>query len=163
MIAVRIVFLTAVWVLLWSDLTVGNVLGGVLVAGAVVATFRTRAPGRPVLRPLRAARLGMWFAVALIRSTAVVARTVVQPRGRVHGGIVAVPLRTTSDALATVVASLVSLTPGTLSLELRRRPMVLYVHALDLRSASQVAAEVHRLEDLVAAAFAPVTAPEVRP
>jgi multicomponent Na+:H+ antiporter subunit E len=83
---------------------------------------------------------------------------VIAPRHRVHTGIVAVPLRGCSDAVATLIADAISLTPGTLTLELRRRPLTLFVHALDVRDVEQVQADVRRLEVLALKAFGPPAA-----
>ena len=68
-------------------------------------------------------------------------------------GIVAVPLRGCSDAVATLIADAISLTPGTLTLEVRRDPLTLYVHALDTRDVEQVQRDVRTLEVLAVRAF----------
>ena len=47
-------------------------------------------------------------------------------------GIVAVPLDLTSDAGITVLANLITLTPGTLSLDVSPDRRTLWVHALDV-------------------------------
>jgi multicomponent Na+:H+ antiporter subunit E len=44
------------------------------------------------------------------------------------------------------VADAVSLTPGTLTLEVQREPLILYVHVLHLRSVEDVRRDVRRLE-----------------
>jgi multicomponent Na+:H+ antiporter subunit E len=52
------------------------------------------------------------------------------------------------------VADAVTLTPGTLTVEVRREPVpVLYVHVLHLRAVEDVRADVHRLRDLAERAF----------
>jgi multicomponent Na+:H+ antiporter subunit E len=45
---------------------------------------------------------------------------------------VGIPLRARTDAEITVLANLISLTPGTLSLDVSPDRRVLYVHAMDL-------------------------------
>lgn len=151
--AFRVVLLAAIWLALWSDLTVANALSAFLVAGAVVATFDTWKPDTIALRPLRAATFLGFFLVRLVQSTIVVARAVVAPGHRVRTGIVAVPLRGCSDAVATLIADAISLTPGTLTLEVRREPLTLFVHALDLRDVERVEADVRQLEVLAIRAF----------
>lgn len=150
---VRLLWLVIVWVVLWSDLSVANVLSGVVVAGAIVMTFDSWRAGGIVVRPLHAFRFVVYFAYKLVESSVVVARTVVRPRHRIRTGIVAVPLRGCSDAVVTLVADAISLTPGTLTLEVRRDPLTLYVHALDVRDVSQVQRDVRRLEVLAVKAF----------
>lgn len=151
--AARLLVLVTTWLILWSDVSAANILSGVVVAGAIVAGFDTWRPGRIVVRPLRAARFSLYFLYKLVEASLVVSRTVLAPRRRVHTGIVAVPLNRCPDALATLIADAISLTPGTLTLEVRRDPLTLYVHALDVRDVEQVRQDVRRLEFLAVRAF----------
>src|SRR5690606_5188926 len=109
--------------------------------------------GATMVRPIKALKLLGFFVVALVQASVVVARTVIAPRGRIRAGIVAVPLRGCSDAVATLIADAISLTPGTLTLEVRRDPLTLYVHALDTRDVEQVQRDVRTLEVLAVRAF----------
>lgn len=155
MIVVRLLLLVAVWLALWSDLSVANVASGVLVALGVMALFGTWHRGQVVLRPWPAAHFAAHVAWKLVASNVTVARTVLSPARRVHTGIVAVPLLGCSDAIVTLVADAITLTPGTLTLEVRRDPLTLYVHALDVRDVDAVRADVRRLEVLAIRAFGP--------
>src|SRR5690606_36655047 len=96
--------LVLIWLALWSDLTIGNVITGVVVAAGVVIVAGPWNPGQAVVRPLAATRFALYFTYKLVESTVVVVRTVLAPHERVHTGIVAVPLRGCSDAIATLVA-----------------------------------------------------------
>ncbi len=151
--AVRMFLLVATWIALWSDVSAANVLSGLLVAAVIVVAFDTWRAGTVVVRPVHAARFALHFLYNLVEAGLVVARTVIAPRDRINTGIVAVPLHGCSDALATLVADAISLTPGTLTFEVRRDPLTLYVHALDVRDVEQVRAEVRRLELLAVKAF----------
>lgn len=59
-----------------------------------------------------------------------VARSILGPRARLEPCIVAVPLDLRGDFQITLLANLVTLTPGTLSLEVAEDRSVLWVHAL---------------------------------
>ena len=59
-------------------------------------------------------------------------------------GIVAVPLELASDLEITVLATLITLTPGTLSLHLAEDRRTLYVHAMYI---DDPAALVHGIKD----------------
>ncbi|MCG8349308.1 MAG: Na+/H+ antiporter subunit E, partial [Chloroflexales bacterium] len=62
-----------------------------------------------------------------------VARTVLfTPRAKLRPGIIAVPLDVTSDVEITMLANIITLTPGTLSLDVSDDRKVLYVHAIDV-------------------------------
>jgi len=105
------------------------------------------------VRPLPALRLAGVFLGKLVESSVGVGLAVVAPRGRVHTGIVAVELHPASDAIVTLVADAVNLTPGTLIVDIRRDPLTLYIHALDVRDVPGIRRSVHRLEQLAVDAF----------
>jgi len=149
----RFVLLVVVWVVLWSELSVANVASGAVVAGLVIAGFDTWRPGQLVFRPIRAARFVAYFVYKLVEASFVVARTVITPQNRIRAGIVAVPLSGCTDAVATLIADAITLTPGTLTLEVRRDPLTLYVHVLHLRDVDQVRRDVRNLELLAVGAF----------
>ncbi|MDP8969099.1 MAG: Na+/H+ antiporter subunit E [Actinomycetota bacterium] len=158
----ELVVMVAVWMGLWRELTLANLLSGVLVALAVLVAFRRQAPPwrlRPLLRPLAALRLLGHFMFKLVEATLVVAWEVVTPTLRVTEGIVAVPTLSSSDVVTTLVANAVSLMPGTVAVEVADDPRVLYVHVLHLRGPESVRREVRRLEELVIEA---VGSPEAR-
>lgn len=149
----HLAWLVAVWVALWGEASLANLLSGVAVGCGVLA-LRPEAPDRRGrLRPIAAARFIAYFLGKLVEASVVLAWEVVTPRNRVREGIVAVPLRGPSDALVTVVADAITLTPGTLTLDVRRDPTVLYLHVLHLEDVEAVRREVRHLEDLVIAAF----------
>jgi multicomponent Na+:H+ antiporter subunit E len=150
-------WLVAAWVALWGEPSAANLLTGVLVAGGLILAFPAfPAPGgarRGRLHPLAAARFAASFLWDLVVATAVVAREVVTPGSRISEGIVAVPIRGVSDLVTTVVANAISLTPGTLTVEVDRDPTVLYVHVLHLRDATAVRRDVRALEARAIRAF----------
>jgi multicomponent Na+:H+ antiporter subunit E len=88
---------------------------------------------RPTARLRQAGRV-LWFAAYFARELAVanaqVVWDIVTPRSRLQPGIAALPLRSRTDGEITMIANLVTLTPGTLSLAIARDPAVLYVHGM---------------------------------
>lgn len=149
-------WLVVVWVALWGDATWGNIIGGGLVAALLLIVFPTAGPrGALTIRPLAALHFLGYFIVKLVEANAVVAWEVLTPsNASVHEGIVAVPVAGASDGVVTLIANAISLTPGTLTLEVRRDPPMLYVHVLHLRSIEQTRADVQRLDTLARRAFA---------
>lgn len=148
-----IVWLTVVWVALWEELSVGNVVAGLLVALAVVSIAPVSRSGLHAFRVLPALRFLGYFVWKLVEASAIVAWEVVTPRERINEGIVAIPIRGVSNMVTTIVANAISLTPGTLTLEVHQNPTVLYVHVLHLHDIEQVRREVLHLEALVVRAF----------
>lgn len=150
---IRILWLTIIWLALWSDISIANTLSGIVVAVLIVALFDTWHDGHVIVRPIHVARFTAYFLYQLTVSSLVVAWTVVNPRDRIRSGIIAVPLLGCTDAVATLVADAVSLTPGTLTLEVRREPLTLYIHALDTRDITVLQRDIRTLEVLAVRAF----------
>lgn len=147
--------LALMWAALWQDVSAGTLAAGVVAATLVVlVTPDLRAPvWRPFGRPAASLHFLAAFCWNLVRATAVMAWEVLTPRNRIRQGIVAVPLRTRSHAIVAVVANAVTLTPGTVTVDVRRDPPALYVHVLHLRDIARAREEVQRLEDLAIRAF----------
>jgi multicomponent Na+:H+ antiporter subunit E len=83
-----------------------------------------------------------------------VARLVLTPRIRLRPGIVAVPLDLRTDAEITTLANLITLTPGTLSLDVSHDRRVLYVHAIEVVDPEEFRRETKRgFERAVAEVF----------
>jgi multicomponent Na+:H+ antiporter subunit E len=125
--------IVVLWVALWGEPTVGNLLGGTAVGALVVGTFH---PGRRErlghLRAVAAARFMGRVLVNLAHSTGVVAWVVL-----------------------TAVTTAVGLTPGTIVVDVDRDPTVLYVHVLHLRDPAAERRQIRHLEALALAAFGP--------
>lgn len=148
--------LIVMWNALWGDVSVANVLSGAVVAFAVLL-LAGRIKTRPVqhFHTAAALRYLVTFARQLLVANYQVAVAVIRPE-RISPGIIAMPLRNASDAVVTLVANSITLTPGTLTLETERRgdTVILYVHTLDLRDADGVRADICELEKMAVDAFA---------
>lgn len=80
----------------------------------------------------KAARLLGYFLVELVRSNLRVLWDVVTPGHISRPGIVGIPLSAESDLELLLVANLISLTPGTLSIDLAEDHRTLFVHVMFL-------------------------------
>jgi multicomponent Na+:H+ antiporter subunit E len=126
-----VVVLTLTWVLLWDRVSLFVVLTGVLLSLGVFAVFplpRIERPGR--VRPGALAQLVGRLALDVVRSSVRVLGLVFASRTP-RSAIIRVQLRSRSDIVLTMTAELVSLTPGTIVLEVRRASSTLYLHVLD--------------------------------
>jgi multicomponent Na+:H+ antiporter subunit E len=150
-----LIVMVLAWIALWADLSVANLLSGTLVAVGIVLAFSDRRarPTRGTVRPVATTRFALWFLGSLIRSSVLVAWEVLTPRNRIAEGIVAVPVRGISDELTVLVANVVSLIPGTVTLEARSGEGAIYVHVLHLHDVAEVHAEVLHIEELAIRAF----------
>ena len=77
-------------------------------------------------------RLLVLFVKELVLGGLQVAWLAVQPRLRLRPGFIAYPLTVTSDAQITLLANLITLTPGTLSVDVSEDRKTLFVHAVDV-------------------------------
>jgi multicomponent Na+:H+ antiporter subunit E len=74
------------------------------------------------------------FVKELLLSALRVAWLAVQPRIAIRPAIVAYPLTVATDAQITLLANLITLTPGTLSVDVSDDRKWLYIHAIDIES-----------------------------
>jgi multicomponent Na+:H+ antiporter subunit E len=154
------VWLVVLWQLLWRDVSFANIVGGLVVAAVVtvVRPGQERLAAGHTVRPLRLLIFLGYFAWLLVVSNLVVAREIVTRRDYIRSGIVAVPLAGSSELVTTVLADAITLTPGTLSLEVRHDPPMLYVHVLHVRDVEGVRHDILRLQRLVLRAIGPADA-----
>ncbi len=127
--------LMLVWCALFGDFAVKNLVGGFLIGYLMLMLLSSRGVvGSP--RYLRRVRrilsfLG-FFLKELVLANIRVARDVVTPGINSKPAIVAVPLSDLSDAEITLLATLVSLTPGTMSMDVSTNRETLYLHVMHL-------------------------------
>lgn len=125
--------LNAFLALAWAALT-GEVNATNLLIGFVIGYFLlvlTNAPfGRTqyFVKVLQLVRFVVFFLWELIKANLRVAFDIVTPRHRMRPAVVAVPVETRTDAAITLLGNLITLTPGSLSLDVSADRSVLYVH-----------------------------------
>lgn len=147
--------LLVVWLALQGSPSVGNLLGGVVVV-AVVYRISGRRERAHVVHPVATAKFAVIFLKMLVESSWSVAVTALRPtEARLRQGVVACELVNQTPLVATIVADAITLTPGTLTLDVRTDPTVLYVHVLGVEDPDAVRADVADLERLVVAAIEP--------
>jgi len=157
--------LVVVWVLLWDEPTLGQVILGCAVAAAVLVLLPrgTRSSSGLTFRPLPALHLLVWFLWQFVLSNLSVARAVLFPSRWVRTGVLHVELRSTSPSLAALVSNLTALTPGMQPVDGRPDGSALDVHVLSLFDEDAARRTVLRLEELVSAAFSPDGVPDPAP
>lgn len=162
--AVLVLWLTAVWVGLWGSLTAANVLGGLAVAAVLVLLLPLPdGGGHGVVQVPALLRFGARFAADLVVSSAQVVALVLRPRLALRQGVVAVPVPGASEGLLTLLGNAISLTPGTLTLDVDLATSTLYVHALDVGDGPDGVRALRRgLRDQAAAAVRAVGTSEAR-
>lgn len=123
----------AIWVTITGSASVANILLGVAISALSLGLVRHQLgiTGVYWLRPLRILSLVLLFFKELALSAWTVATLVLRRNMNLKPGIFAYPLAVTSDFEITLLANLITLTPGTLSVDVSPDRRTLYVHALD--------------------------------
>ncbi len=135
MFLLLVILLSLSWAAVTGSFTLMNLLLGGVIGAAATLLIRDRVDRPFILRRLfRAARLALLFFYELILSAWRVAVLVASPNmhSKLHPGIFAYPLTVTTDQQITLLANLITLTPGTLSVDVSEDRTVLFVHAIDL-------------------------------
>ncbi|MGG7517182.1 Na+/H+ antiporter subunit E [Allorhizobium undicola] len=124
--------LAFVWVALSGSATVHNLLFGFLLSLLVVGVLREQVGGVTYLTRARRlfSLLGL-FLWELMKSAFRVTALVLSPRLAIRPGILAYRLTVTRDFEIALLANLITLTPGTLSVDVSDDRKTLYIHALD--------------------------------
>ena len=123
------------WAAATGSFSLLNLLFGALLGGLAMFLVRDRVQiPRFLARLRRVAALGGLFVYELFLSAVKVALLVIQPDMHRHlrPGIIAFPLTVTRDAEITLLANLITLTPGTLSVDVSDDRKFLYVHAINV-------------------------------
>lgn len=127
----RLGALTLLWVALYGEISVGNVLGGLIVAAILVLLFPSGHASVKHVRPLGAVALGWYVFVNLAVSTWTVVVAVLFPRPeRVEASVREVQVSTRSATAMTLMGNLITLTPGTMTVDVDPTEGILKVHVL---------------------------------
>lgn len=121
-----------VWVAVTGSATLHNLIFGFALSTLVLWIVRDEMGARGYWRRLgRILSLLALFLEELALSAWKVAVLVVSPRMDLKPGIFAFPLTVTRDFEITLLANLITLTPGTLSVDVSEDRKTLFVHAID--------------------------------
>lgn len=126
------ILISMLWALLTGKVSVGNLTLG-FILGYFALTILYPAAGKKntyFQKSMQFIRFSLFFAKELIISTWRVAMDVVKPLPLMRPGVVGIPLDAKTDLEITMLANLISLTPGTLSLDVSPDRGTLYIHAM---------------------------------
>jgi multicomponent Na+:H+ antiporter subunit E len=131
------------WMTLTADLTGGNFLLG-LALGYLVLRATQGARRRPVYfrKVWETAGFLGFFLKELVVSSLRVAYDVVTPTHHMRPAIIGIPLDVKTDVEITLLSCLLTLTPGTLTLEISPDRRTLYIHAMFVRDPERTRAAI---------------------
>lgn len=126
-------FLAVVWVGLTGEFSHANFLVGFLLSALVIRIVTPVAGARHYAVKLwYGAELVGYFLWQLLLANLRVAYDVLTPTHRMSPGVIAVPLDARTDLEITLLANLITITPGSLSLDVSDDRSVLYLHVMHL-------------------------------
>jgi multicomponent Na+:H+ antiporter subunit E len=127
------IVLALTWTALQGQLDVANfIIGFVASAGLIYLFQRMFFQPSYFRKTALASRLLLVFGWELVKANIAVLKVVLRPRIRVRSGVIAVPTELTDALALTALANLITLTPGTLTLDISPDRRYLFVHTLNL-------------------------------
>ena len=137
------IVLALVWCLLQNEISLRQLLIGSLVATTAMLFFpRSFHQERRYVHKVKERRyvhkvslsfqLAVFFFKELLIANVTVVRQVLAPELKIQSGIIAYPLELKDDFLITLLANMITLTPGTLSVEVAPDRLFLFIHFLNV-------------------------------
>lgn len=128
------ILLTFIWVALTGNFTFSNFIFGFILSFLIL---RIITQGRSTAKYFRIAPkvvgFVFFFLYELFKANMQVAYEVITPKFNMTPGIIKFPLDAKTDLEITFLANLITLTPGTLSLDVSDDKKVLYVHSMYIK------------------------------
>lgn len=125
--------LAIAWVALTGQYAASNFAIGFVLAYLVL---RLTQHSETAARYMRRGRLLFFFTGFFLKELVIsswrVVVVVLTPKMTMRPGVVAIPLTVTSEAAITMLGNLITLTPGTLTLDVSSDHGTMYVHAMDV-------------------------------
>jgi multicomponent Na+:H+ antiporter subunit E len=129
------ILLTFIWVALTGNFVFANYLFGFLLSFSMLWLITSGTRDAKYFRILpKVITFLIFFLYELVKANLQVAYEVMTPNYNMTPGIVKVPLDAKTNLEITFLANLISLTPGTLSLDVSDDKKVLYVHSMYITS-----------------------------
>lgn len=137
------IFLALVWTFLQGELQGSNFAVGMVLGYLVIALSQqimgTSAYVQKVVQVVRFVTLSLW---EIFTASLALAWLIVQPKLQVRPAIVAIPLDAKTDVEIATMSSLLTLSPGTMTLDVSTDRETLYVHTIDLDDVDEFRREI---------------------
>ncbi|PZD96154.1 Na+/H+ antiporter subunit E [Paenibacillus sambharensis] len=132
-----------VWMFLKNTWNPATFIVGYLIGLLFLFMLRRFLNGEFYMRRIGAiVNLILLFLKELLLSNITVIKEIVRPRLRIRPGIFTLKTELKSDWEVTVLACLITLTPGTLTLEVSPDNSTLYIHAMDIEDAEMLEKQI---------------------
>lgn len=139
------VLLALTWAAITGTFSLGNLILGFVIGGMSLWIIRLQVGQTHLLRKVpKILSLAALFLYELMMSAVKVLFLVLSPNmhKELQPAIIAFPLKVKSDAEITLLANLITLTPGTLSVDVSPDRSSLFVHALKMPDKDQMISDI---------------------
>jgi len=127
------ILLMLAWAAVTGNFSEANLAFGFLLGFGALYLIREQVGTKAYSqRVVKGFSLALLFVYELVLSAWRVAMIVLRPRIELQPGIIAFPLTVDRDFEITMLANLITLTPGTLSVDVSEDRKTLYVHCIDV-------------------------------
>ncbi|MGA1529284.1 MAG: Na+/H+ antiporter subunit E [Kiritimatiellia bacterium] len=141
------ILLALLWAMMTGGISLINLLVGFfvgyLILGSIHGSSGTSSYFTKVPQTIR---FILYFILELLISSVRVAYDVVTPTYYMKPGIIAIPMDAKTDIEITMLANLITLTPGTLSLDVSFDRKTLYIHSMFVSDPEKVRRETKDME-----------------
>jgi multicomponent Na+:H+ antiporter subunit E len=139
------ILLPLIWMALTGTFSLGNFAVGFAISSLSLWTIS--APGEVtfllyIVKFIRIIHFLLFFVWELLLANLRVAYEVLTPEERMLPAIIAIPLDIKSDLEITILANLITLTPGTLTLDVSPERDMLYIHAMYVKNVDKFRREI---------------------
>lgn len=125
------ILLTIIWVFLTGSTEVSNFFFGFIVNFLILWIISSKDGNDKYVKLIpKLISFFLFFLWEVVKANLQVAYEVITPQNNMKPGIVKIPLEAKTNIEITLLANLITLTPGTLSLDVSEDRKVLYVHSM---------------------------------
>lgn len=154
-----LLFFSFLWMVLQDSYRLDNFVAGLIIGAIMLLIFPTpenrliifRIKGIggffPWLR--KAIHLTLYFVWELLKSNWGLARMVLSPGPKLTPGVLAMELRVRQPGQIALLANMITLTPGTLAIDVSKNNDTMYIHCIDASDPEGALQSCRRFEDLI--------------
>lgn len=148
----RSVILLVLWIALWGEISIANVITGVVVIAALAVLFPGKLRSSHHIRIIPAISFFFYMVRSIVAASWDVICAVLFPNEqRRHAEVIHVYLKSTSSLVRAVTANTISLTPGTVIVSIDSDTSDMQIHVLGKTDSTEFQDAIHAHEDRVAA------------
>lgn len=139
------VFMWGLWLLLMNDISGGHIVIGALLAWFIPwITYPFWPESTPIRKPLVVLRFLMHVVLDILIANYMLMLRILGPTRNLHPAFLTFPLEVKNDFTITILASTISLAPGTVSANLSSDRKSLLVHVLNVNDVEMAANDIKR-------------------